>query len=152
MKCGICCRADAREINLELLQRVGRRSGSVAVMAKRLGVHRATLWRHRKEHLKIYTSRKPVKLEGLSFEERARLLAGEADRIQCQIENGASREVADQGLKALAMRIKLLEMESRFAGRPMTEKRPAAESLEDPDEAARVEREFREVVGTEAEQ
>jgi hypothetical protein len=149
MRCRICTRPDAKAINLELLQRVGRRSGTVTAMAERLGVHRATLWRHRKEHLKIYTSRKPVKTEGLSFEERARLLSAEADRLLCQLENGMPRDIADQGLKALALRVKLLEMESRFAGRPMTAQREDASALEDPDEEARAQREFEEVVGAE---
>lgn len=151
MKCGICLRPDAKEINLELLQRVGRRSGSVVVMAERLGVHRATLWRHRKFHLKINTSREPTDITTLSFEERARLLAEDAERLQQQSNLGAPRDLVEQGLKALTLRVKLLEMEARFAGRPMTSQRPSAASLEDPDEASRAEREFNEVVGTEVE-
>jgi predicted metalloprotease len=132
---------------LELLQRVGRRSGSVVAMAKRLGVHRATLWRHRKEHLKIFVSKKPVKLEGLSFEERARLLAMEADRLQVQLENGAPRDVVDGAMRTLTLRVKLLEMESKFSGKPLTQKKDEIESLEDPEEEAKALREFQEVCG-----
>ena len=147
MRCKICCRSDVKEVNLELLQRVGRRVGTVMMMAKRLGVDRATLWRHRKFHLKIYTSRKPIDTKDLSFEERARLLAMEADRLQLQVENGVPREVADQGLKALALRVKLLELEAKFAGRPMTQKREAVD-LTDPDEETQALKEFEEVCGT----
>ncbi len=147
MKCLICSRPDVKAINLELLQRTGRRSGTVTALAKRLGVHRVSLWRHRKEHLKIYVSKRPVKVEDLSFEERARLLSGEADRLVCQIENGMPKELGEQALRALTLRVKLLEMESRFAGRPMTQQRPTVESLEDPDEESRVMKEFAEVVG-----
>jgi hypothetical protein len=147
MRCGICTRPDVKAINLELLQRVGRRSGTVVAMAKRLGVHRATLWRHRKEHLKIYVSKIPPKTTDLSFEERARLLAVDADRLQCQSENGLPTIQFEQAMRALMLRVKLLEMESRFAGRPMTQKRDAVESLEDPEEEARALREFQEVCG-----
>jgi Bacterial regulatory protein, Fis family len=146
MRCGICTRPDAKAINLELLQRAGRRTGVMTAMAKRLGVHRATLWRHKKEHLKIYTSKHPPKTKDLSFEERARLLSNDADRLQCQAENGLPREQMDQAMRALALRVKLLELESRFAGRPLTQER-AEVSLEDPDEEARALREFQEVVG-----
>lgn len=148
MRCGICCRPDAKEINLELLQRTGRRTGVMTAMAKRLGVHRATLWRHRKEHLKILVSKLPPKTKDLSFEERAQFLAGEADRLQCQCENGAPRDVIQQAMQALGLRVKLLEMESRFAGRPLTQKRDEV-SLEDPEEEARALREYQEVVGDE---
>jgi hypothetical protein len=148
MRCGICCRPDAKQINLELLQRAGRRTGTVVQMARRLGVARHTSWRHREEHLKIYVSKRPMKTEGLSFEERARLLGSEADRLQAQCENGAPRDVMDQALKSLALRVKLLELESRFAGRPMSQQREEM-SLEDPEEASRAEREYMEVVGGE---
>jgi hypothetical protein len=148
MRCGICCRPDAKEINLQLLQRVGRRSGSVVAMAARLGVHRATLWRHRKYHLKIYVSKKPPKLDGLSFEERARLLSMDADRLQCQAENGLPGKQFEEAMRALALRVKLLELESRFAARPMTQQREEV-SLEDPDEEARALKEFEEVCGAE---
>jgi len=145
MRCGICCRPDAKEINLQLLQRAGRRTGAVGMLAKKLGVARQTLWRHRKEHLKIYVSKRPMKTEGLSFEERARLLGAEADRLMCQCENGAPRDVMDQALKSLALRMKSLEMEAKFSGKGI---RPAEEvTLVDPDEEARVIREFEEVVG-----
>jgi hypothetical protein len=120
----------------------------VVAMAKRLGVHRATLWRHRKEHLKIYVSKQPVKTTDLSFEERARLLAVDADRLQCQAENGLPAKQFEQSMKALALRTKLLEMESRFAGRPMTQRSEPVE-LEDPEEEARALKEFQEVVGSE---
>jgi hypothetical protein len=145
MRCAICSRPDAKQINLELLQRTGRRSGSVSLLAKRLGVHRASLWRHRKEHLKIYVSKIPPKLKDLSFEERARLLAMDADRLQCQSENGLPTIQFEQGMRALALRVKLLEMESRFAGRPMTQKRDAVEALEDPEELERARLEYEEL-------
>jgi hypothetical protein len=151
MRCGICTRPDAKEINLELLQRVGRRSGMVVAMAKRLGVHRATLWRHRKEHLKIYVNKIPPKITDLSFEERARLLAVDADRLQCQSENGLPTIQFEQAMRALTLRVKLLEMESRFAGRPTTQKRAEA-SLEDPGELERARKDYLEICGTEAEQ
>jgi hypothetical protein len=146
MRCGICCRPDAKEINLRLLQRSGRRTGAVGQLAKELGVARQTLWRHRKEHLKIFVSKLPVKTADLSFEERARLLGAEADRLQLQAENGCPKDVMDQALKSLQMRMKLLEMESKFAGRPMTQQRPDV-SLEDPEDEARALKEFEEVCG-----
>jgi hypothetical protein len=146
MRCGICTRPDAKEINLQLLQRSGRRTGMVAVMAKKLGVHRATLWRHKKEHLKIYTSKHPPKTKDLSFEERARLLSDDADRLQCQSENGLPREQMDQAMRALALRVQLLELESRFAGRPLTQKGGEV-SLEDPEEESIAMREYQEIVG-----
>jgi hypothetical protein len=152
MKCGICTRVDAKKINLELLQRVGRRSGSVVAMARRLGVHRTTLWNHRKNHLKIYTSPKPVKLEGLSFEERARLLAMEADRLQVQLENGAPRDVVDGAMRTLTLRVKLLEMESKFSGKPLTQRKDEVESLENPGELEQARADYLELYGPEAEQ
>lgn len=118
------------------------------MMAKKLGVHRSTLWRHRKEHLRMYLSKKPAKTAELSFEERARLLATDADRLQCMCENGLPGKQFDEAMRALALRVRLLEMEAKFAGRPMTQKREPIE-LEDPDETAQVLREFEEVVGTE---
>jgi hypothetical protein len=75
------------------------------------------LWRHRRFHLKIFVSKQPVKAEGLTFEERARSLGAEADRLQCQCENGAPRDVMDQALKSLTLRMKSLELEAKFAGK-----------------------------------
>jgi hypothetical protein len=146
MRCKICTRPDAKAINLELLSRGGRRTGVIKQMAERLGVDRTILWRHRKEHLKIFVSKGPVETKHLSFEERARELGNEANRLQLQAENGAPRETMDQAFKGLAMRVKLLEMESRFAGRPLTQRRPEV-SLEDPDDDERARKEFAEVVG-----
>ncbi len=147
MRCLICNRADVKEINIELLQRTGRRTGTVTAMAERLGIDRTTLWRHRKFHLRMYLSRKAPKLSELSFEERARLLAFEADRLQCMVENGLDKTQADQAMRSLALRVKLLSMESEFSGRPSKQKPPDAVLLEDPEEEARVMREFKEVVG-----
>jgi len=144
----ICTRPDVKEINLALLQRAGRRTGVLGEMARRLGVARQTLWRHRKEHLKIFVSKHPPKVEGLSFEERARLLGSEADRLQAQCENGAPRDLIDQAMRALALRVKLLEMESRLSGKVRL-KDEAVASLEDPEEDALVAREFQDVVGDE---
>ena len=148
MRCKICSRADAKAINMELLSRQGRRSGAVVALAERLGVCRQTLWRHRKEHLQVYVSPRPVKEGGLSFEERARLLSQEAHRLLVQGENGLERSVMEQGLKAIAMRVRLLELEAKFASRPLTQKREEV-SLEDPEEGKLAEKEFLEVVGGE---
>lgn len=149
MKCNICCRPDAKEINLELLQRAGRRTGTIGAMAQKLGVARQTLWRHRKEHLKIYVSKRPMKTEGLSFEERARLLGREADRLLCQVENGAPRDLMDQGLKLLTLRMKALDLEAKFSGTTIKSKEQVGEVLEDPEEEKRARMEFEEVVGGE---
>jgi hypothetical protein len=147
MRCLICTRPDVKEINLALLQRSGRRTGVMVALSKKLGVHRATLWRHRKEHLKIYVSKHPPKTEGLSFEERAALLGREADRLQCQAENGLPRSQMDQAMRALALRVKLLELEARVSGRAVTPRDEA--ELVDPEDDARALREFQEVVGGE---
>ena len=146
MGCMICTRPDVKAINLELLSRAGRRTGVVVAMAKRLNCSRQVLWRHRKEHLKLYMSKRPENSAQMSFEERAALLGREADRLQCQAENGASKDWMDQALKSLALRVRLLEMEARFAGRPLTQQREEA-SLEDPEDEARAVAEFEEVVG-----
>jgi hypothetical protein len=106
------------------------------------------LWRHRKFHLKVFTSKRPENTAEMSFEERAALLGREADRLQAQIEAGSPKEIAEQGLKALAMRIRLLELEAKFAGRPLTQQREEV-SLEDPEEEAQAAKEFAEVVGGE---
>lgn len=143
-RCFICTHTDVKAINLQLLQRAGRRAGTVAALAKKLGISRQVLWRHRKEHLKIYVSKVPPKLEGLSFEERARLLGSEADRLQAQCENGAPKDLMDQAMRALQLRVKLLELESRLSGRPMA---PKEAELEDPEEESRAMREYQEVVG-----
>ena len=147
MRCGICCRPDVKQINLQLLQRQGRRTGTVVAMAKRLNVTRQTLWRHRKEHLKLFVSKQRPKTEGLSFEERARLLGSDADRLQCQCENGAPRDVVDQALKLLTLKMKSLELEAKFSGTTIRSKEEVAGVLEDPAEEERVIREFEEVVG-----
>jgi hypothetical protein len=148
MGCMICTRPDVKEINLALLQRAGRRTGVVVAMAKKLGCSRQVVWRHRKEHLKLYMSKRPENTAEMSFEERAALLGREADRLQCQCENGAPRELVDQALKSLTLRMRLLEMEARFAGRPLTQQREEV-SLEDPEEEAQAAKEFAEVVGGE---
>lgn len=144
MRCLICCRDDAREINLELLQRISSGPGTVARMAKRLGVHRATLWRHRKLHLKMYMKRGLANIADLSFEERARLLGTEAARIQVQAENGAPHVLVKELLEALTLRMKSLEMEAKFAGRALKRQAPVTEDFE---EEERARREFAEVVG-----
>jgi hypothetical protein len=147
MRCLICTREDAAAVNLELLKRVGRSTGRIAMLAKKLKVSRQTLWRHRKEHLKIHVSKQRPKVEGLSFEERARQLAMEAERIQVQLENGLPRVDTDQALKTVALRLKALEMEARFSGQGFRSKEEVALSLKDPEEEARVMKEFQEVVG-----
>jgi hypothetical protein len=152
MRCGICCRPDAKEINLQLLQRSGRRTGVLTAMAQRLGVCRQTIWRHRRDHLRIFTSKKPGETKELSFEERARLLANETDKLQCQLENGLPGKQFEEAMRALTLRTKLLELESRFAGRPMTQKADPTISLEDPGELARAKADYHELYGPEAEQ
>jgi len=146
MGCMICTRPDVKAINLELLSRAGRRTGVVVAMAKKLNCSRQVLWRHRKQHLKVYMSKRPENIAGMSFEERAALLGREADRLQCMTENGMPKGLVDQALKSLAMRIRLLEMEAKFAGRPLTQQREEG-SLDDPDEEQKVMKEFEEVVG-----
>ena len=146
MRCRICQRPDAQKINLELLARAGRHIGVVTSMAERLGVHRETLWRHRKFHLKMNTSRKVTKQAEMGFAERARHLGAEADRLQCMCENGMPKELVDRALKALMLRVKLLEMESRFAGRP-ADQREAEQVVLDADADRRAEQEYLEVVG-----
>jgi hypothetical protein len=159
MRCLICTRPDAKEINLELLRRVGRRTGVLTALANRLGVHRATLWRHRKEHLKIYVSRtRPPR--ATSLEGRAKELRVEADRLQMQIEAGAPKDQVAQELQALGLRMKALQLEGQLSGRlsggRASEQRltmalggAGAEALEDPSEEERARREFEEIVGTE---
>ncbi len=99
-------------------------------------------------------------MDGLTLQERAALLGREADRIQCQMENGLPKEQGEQALKALAMRMKLLELEGKLAGvfgggrateRALAKELAAGGSLlEDPaEEAARAKREYEEVVGSE---
>jgi hypothetical protein len=146
MGCMICTRPDVKAINLELLSRAGRRTGVVVAMAKRLNCSRQVLWRHKKFHLKVFTSKRPENTAQMSFEERARLLSAEGDRLQAQAENGAPRDLVDQAMRALALRVKLLELEAKFAGRPLTQQREEG-SLEDPNEELRVMKEFEEVVG-----
>jgi hypothetical protein len=160
MRCLICTHSDVKEINRALLERVGRRTGTVAAMAKKLGVSRQVLWRHRKEHLKLFISKTRPKA-ATSLEERAKELGGEADRLQMQIEAGVPKEQVAQALQALGLRLKALQLEGQLSGRlsggraaersmAMALGGAAAETvLDDPDEAGRVEREFAEVVGDE---
>jgi hypothetical protein len=157
MRCGICTRPDAKQINLELLQRTGRRTGVMTAMAARLGICRQTLWRHRKYHLKIYVSRtRPPK--ATSLEGRATELGAEADRLQMQIEAGAPRDQVAQALQALGLRLKALQLEGQLSGRlsggraterslTMTLGGAPEAALEDPDEETRARKEFEEVVG-----
>lgn len=163
MKCNICTRPDVKEINLVLLSRQGRRTGIFTAMARKLGVARQTLWRHRKEHLRIDVSREAPKRKNLTFEERVAMLESEADRLQAQAENGAPKEVVEQALKALGIRMKLLQLEARLSGRlrggtsgrdgdldaAMRAASVLAAGERDPEEEARTLKEFEEVCGAE---
>lgn len=166
MRCMICTHPEVKEINALLLQRSGRRVGVVTALARKMKISRQCIWRHRKEHLRMNTSRRVPKLEGMSFEARAALLAVEADRIQMQAENGAAPGVVNQAMKALGMRMKLLQLEAQLAGRlsggkgghavnaknleeALRSAEAAARAEEDPAELAKAEREFQEVCGPE---
>jgi hypothetical protein len=147
MRCAICCRPDVREINLEILQRRGM--GVVTALAKRLGICRQTVWRHKRFHLKIYQPRKAVKVEQMSFVARARALAVEADRLQLALENGMPTTAGSRALQALHLRVKLLHLESQYANSP-TKQEPPPAVLEDPEADERARREFEEIVGHES--
>lgn len=167
MKCLICTNPKRAEIDALLLQRNGRRVGAVMALAAKLGISRGVLWRHRKKHLGLNVSR-AVDPKKLGFEGRARLLAEEADRLQRQVEAGLDRAQVNQAMKALALRVKLLQLEGMFAGKLRGGKGghdvhggnvdaalaeagavAAGDSL-DPAEADAVTREYQEIVGESA--
>lgn len=160
MRCLICSRPDAREINAALLRRSARGSGMVAAMAEKLKCSRQVVWRHRKFHLKLSTSAAEMpKVETL--EARARMLSEDADRLQLMLENGAPKDVIEQGHRLLATRLKLLEVEARLVGRLSGGKqvpvslasvlKEAGDSAgePDPEETERARKEFLEVCGPE---
>jgi hypothetical protein len=169
MKCLICSRADAAEIDRLLLSKAALRSGIIASLSARIGCHRSVIWRHRKNHLKMAMSRTAPRGEGGSLEEKSERLAQEAGRLQQLAECSMEKGPFERALRALNVRFRLLELQCRLAGRlsggkagpPMTAGNLSAalkaagkelEAEEDPEELARAEKEFAEVCGAEAEQ
>jgi hypothetical protein len=168
MKCLICSRADAAEIDRLLLSKAALRSGIISSLAARIGCHRSVIWRHRKNHLRMPMSRTAPRGEGGTLEEKAERLANEAGRLQQLAECNMEKAAFERALRALNVRFRLLELQCRLAGRLSGGKaghdvtpgnlsaalKAAGKELdaeEDPEELARAEREFLEVCGPEAE-
>jgi hypothetical protein len=166
MKCKICSRPDVQEIDRLLLSKAALRSGIIASLAARIGCHRASLWKHRKNHLGMKMFRKAPRDCGGTLEQKAEWLSAEAQRLQQLAESGVEKAQFQRALTALNVRIKLLQLQCQLAGRlsggklvPVTGENLSAalkaasdEVTElDPEELARAEREYVEVCGPEAE-
>jgi hypothetical protein len=168
MRCTICSHPERVAINKLLLERAGPRAGVTSALAERLGVTRQVVWNHRKNHLGMNTARvKPNEDGKKTLEQRAAELGQEADRLQLAAEHGMEAAQFDRAMRALSLRMRLLEMEGRLAGRlrggkaklvtaadlggALSEAAAEAAREFDPEEAARVEREYAEVCGPEAE-
>jgi hypothetical protein len=167
MKCKICSRPDVQEIDRLLLSKAALRSGIIASLAAKIGCHRASLWKHRKNHLGMKMFRKAPRDSGGSLEQKAEWLSAEAQRLQQLAESGAEKAQFQRALTALNVRIKVLQLQCQLAGRlsggklvPVNPENLSAAlkaasdevtELEDPEELARAEREYVEVCGPEAE-
>jgi hypothetical protein len=169
MKCKICSRPDAAEIDRLLLSKAALRSGIIASLAAKIGCHRASLWKHRKNHLHMKMWKRAPRDEGGSLEQKAERLEAEAARLQQLAECSMEKAQFQRALLALNIRIRLLQLQCQLAGRlsggkagpPMTSGNLSAalraagkelEAEEDPEELARAQREYAEVCGPEAEQ
>jgi hypothetical protein len=168
MKCLICSRPDAAEIDRLLLSKSALRSGIIASLAQRIGCHRSVIWRHRKNHLHMKMWRTAPRDGGGSLEEKVQRLESEAARLQQLAECSMEKAPFQRALTALNVRIKLLQLQCQLAGRLSGGKagpevtpgnlsaalRAAGKELEaeeDPEELAKAEREYLEVCGPEAE-
>ena len=165
MKCKICSRPDVQEIDRLLLSKAALRSGIIASLAEKIGCHRSSLWKHRKNHLHMKIFRSAPRDAGGSLEEKAERLESEAQRLQMLAECAMEAAPFKRALTALSVRIKLLQLQCQLAGRlsggklvPVTSEnlsaalKAASKDLadeEDPEELERARREYEEVVGTE---
>lgn len=165
MKCLICNRPDAKEIDRLLLSKAGLRSGVISSLAAKLDVDRTVLWRHRKFHLGMTMKRRGPKGEPTTLEEKAAALSAEAKRLQQMAESGMEKQEFERALRALNVRVRLLQVEGQLAGRlsggktaevtpqnvHLALKQANAEPVEeDPEELERARKEFLEVCGPEA--
>ncbi len=166
MKCLICVREDAPEINRLLLSKAALRSGIVSTLAAKIGCSRQVIWKHRKKHLGMKMERRAPRQEGLTLEAKAEWLSAEAGRLAA---TGGMRtrggRNSERALRALNVRFRLLQLECQLQGRLSGGKRGHEVTLQnlasvireageeegdaDPEEEERARREFQEVVGSE---
>jgi hypothetical protein len=115
MRCLVCNHAERKAIDQVLLGRNG--PGVVQALADKLGMTRQVLWRHKKNHLGMNTARKVGKGGGGNLGARIEELVAEANRLQLCAEHGMDGAQFERAMKALRMRMQLVEMEAKLEGK-----------------------------------
>jgi hypothetical protein len=163
MRCLICSSPDRVAIDQLLLAPGSPGSGALMAIAEKFKISRQVLWRHRTRHLGLKVQKRDAKERETvkTLEARLQELSTEASRLQLAVERGMPAAIFDRVMAALELRVKLLQAEMGLRGKPgMVSSRnidlalrgaaaDAAEALPDPEEAARIRKEFAEVCGTE---
>jgi hypothetical protein len=167
--CLVCDREDRKEIDRVLLERAVMKRGLTAQLAAKIGCTRQVIWNHRKYCLEMDTRKSAWRdYRDMDLEEKGAVLGAEAHRLQAAVEAGMPEATFNRAMKALAMRVKLLELAGKLAGRlsggaamqkVITQrdlagmlrdaKAAKAEESPDPEELARAQQEFDEVCGPE---
>jgi hypothetical protein len=107
--------------------------------------------------LRLAIKKEPARGAVLTLVERCRELAREADRLQLCAEQGMEVAQFDRAMRALQLRMKLLEMENSLGrqgkvngqniGAALQDAAEAEGADEGPEEQARLEREYAEICG-----
>jgi hypothetical protein len=137
-------------------------------LAAKLKTSRQNLWRHRKKHLGLDTSKDaPIRKEKPSpLEVQVQELAREGDRLQRLAEAGMPKENFNLALEALRARMRMVELQAKLEGRirggkgvpvqdintVLKQAGKEAAAVVDPVEEARLQKEYDEVCGSESEQ
>jgi hypothetical protein len=116
--CLIDEREDRKEIDRVLLERAVLKRGVTTALAEKIGCTRQVVWNHRKFCLGMDTRKNArTDFRDLSLEEKGLALGDEARRLQQAVESGMPEDAFNRAMRALALRIKLFELEGKLAGR-----------------------------------